>query len=349
LDLLRALAEVENQDPKDDLIVDYRDFLKHRQFLHYYQFNPAVFTSLLSLTVKLWTTKKRISRLSLVTALKRYGYTKDILNKKRIFELKNVPKTVANDLFELFKFSHDHTNYYKLSPIQYKEITNGTNSLLIGQKLNDTSLQWLCTHYELHPNVLNRILRYPFKSSFISAWVRRHYHDDKLVSRRAELASWMIDEDSEFKVTRQRIIKDFEIMIKEDEDELHQFKFDYDVSQALNAELSNDSLFEESIIDAPKYDMPHRPYNFVIDTNKKHGLYGPILPDLNETKKHFLTFAYRTVTVTNLWSVAYSRLSKAQKSKRLLKDCTTENIWSLIKICKKYKLLEPLKIFARTA
>ena len=72
-DLQSLILKYDKPDAPDDLILTYQDFLRVKDFLIYYPFNPVVFQNLLKLTIDLWTSNKRISRLSLLQGIKRYS------------------------------------------------------------------------------------------------------------------------------------------------------------------------------------------------------------------------------------------------------------------------------------
>ena len=72
LEINRAITELENTYPSNNLISCYQDFLKHRDFLHLYQYNEKVFISLIDLTLNLWNSDKRINRASLISVTKKY-------------------------------------------------------------------------------------------------------------------------------------------------------------------------------------------------------------------------------------------------------------------------------------
>ncbi|HNX90198.1 MAG TPA: hypothetical protein PKH58_14070, partial [Paludibacteraceae bacterium] len=57
--LLNLILEYEKPQAPDDLILTYQDFMKVRDFLSYYPFNPVVFENLLRLTIDLWTSDTR--------------------------------------------------------------------------------------------------------------------------------------------------------------------------------------------------------------------------------------------------------------------------------------------------
>ncbi|HRN73853.1 MAG TPA: hypothetical protein PLM81_12040, partial [Ginsengibacter sp.] len=73
--LQKAIIKLEDTYPDDDLILSYSDFLKVRDYLPYYQFNPAVMYKLVQLTNNTWSSATRISRLSLLQKIKQYYYT----------------------------------------------------------------------------------------------------------------------------------------------------------------------------------------------------------------------------------------------------------------------------------
>ena len=72
LKLERILANIEHKYPSDNIITNYADFLKERNCLTAYQFNPVVLQSVLKLTIELWESTERMSRISLITIIKKY-------------------------------------------------------------------------------------------------------------------------------------------------------------------------------------------------------------------------------------------------------------------------------------
>src|SRR5688572_26730219 len=73
LEIQKEIAKIQNAYPPDNLIVTYKDFLKTRDYLPLYQFNPLVFDSLVTLTCESWNSPGRINRQSLIELIKRYG------------------------------------------------------------------------------------------------------------------------------------------------------------------------------------------------------------------------------------------------------------------------------------
>ena len=131
LDINRAIAEVENTYPSNDIISCYKDFLKHRDFLHYYKYNETVVVSLIDLTSKLWNTNNRISRASLVAVIKRYF--------KKAKTKTNINTQTATKIFELFKEIVYYENL-KLSKESVNITKKAINSIMIGVKLKDQEI-----------------------------------------------------------------------------------------------------------------------------------------------------------------------------------------------------------------
>ena len=150
LEINRSICEIENIYPADNLIVIYKDFLKHRDFLCYYQYNSEVFYSLVDLTFKLWNTEKRISRQSLVHQTKRYFSKSE--NRS------NIPKEIKLKLFELFRQIIVFENL-KLNNKSLEYLKNSINNLLIEIKLSNDQIRFLCDNVNKSNHVLNRILR----------------------------------------------------------------------------------------------------------------------------------------------------------------------------------------------
>ena len=168
-DIRKAIA-IENLYPPDNLISNYQDFLKIRDILSFYQFNPAVFFSLVTLTNDLWNTTQRINRTSLVEIIKRYASKKTAKKDYYSFqqaELHELPAESIPGIFSIFKKSFEKT--LKASKC-VEQIQKTCSSLLIDKVLDDEELQWLCENITRSTLILNRILRYPKANKIISKW-----------------------------------------------------------------------------------------------------------------------------------------------------------------------------------
>lgn len=196
-DLRRAITEIENPFPKDDLILSYADFLKVRDYLKFYQFNPIVFYHLLALANEEWESAKRINRLSLIRTLKYYLYNGTPGSTEGYYEKISKAPDVIHPLetrvliFDLFKKIFEKVQH--ISFRQIEEARDICNSLLFNIALTPDEEEWLCTHVSLDNVILNRVLRYPALSDTISKWAEKNYTCNDYRGRRAELLSWIID------------------------------------------------------------------------------------------------------------------------------------------------------------
>ena len=152
-DIQRAILKIENPSPEDNIITTYSDYLKVRDFLHYYKYNPAVLLALLQLTDLLWKSDKRINRLSLIQSIKRYGFK----DKTELY-----PIETRSLVFELFRLSYDESAF--LNPNQVEEIRKLSNSCLMNLGLTKKEETWLTDNAFKANNILNRVLRYPEKN-----------------------------------------------------------------------------------------------------------------------------------------------------------------------------------------
>ena len=288
LEINRAIAELENSFPANNIIYSYRDFLKHRDYLHLYQYNEAVFISLIDLTFTLWNSNERISRASLVAVTKRYF--------KKAETKAEIPLQTATRIFNLFKEIVYFENL-NLSKESVELTKKAINSIMIGVKLKDQEIQWLCDHSYKSEFILNRLLRYPLKSTAISNWARKNFEKDFARSRRSEMTSWVIDEKPDFKIDRETIEYDFEYQIAEDKILVEAYKNEMDAYRFLEKEVRplittrNDSFFDEDgyeyktkIQEKPVLDKPRRNYSGFIKMNSGYGM---DIPDFEHIEKDF--------------------------------------------------------------
>lgn len=338
----RALIAIENPMPEDDLITDYKDFLRVRDFLHYYQFNPKVFGSLTKLCNALWHSEKRINRLSLVNSLKSYG--------KRTEPINGLPLDVRQQLFELFRKSFEEANVLREN--QVEEIRSSCNYLLKGIVLGEKEEKWLCENVEKSEMVLNRVLRYPAASETISRWAKENYNSNTYRQRRAELVSWRIDENPAFEVSKQTLLEDFEYFNQLDLASIEQYDDEEAAREVVEKEFGaflpemkiprNESEFLEDLDRYAGSDikMTRRFYKVPLDTSADY----PVdVPDFEKLRDEFYDNIDRTQKITMIWAIGYSRLSKKQKGKLLRKYSSDESNYSLVKVCRRFNVSGVLK------
>ena len=341
LEINRAIAEVENAYPANDLITCYQDFLKHRDYLHFYRYNEKLFISLIDLTFNLWNSNKRISRASLVAVTKRY------LQKAKTKV--NITSQTATKIFELFKEIVYYENL-KLSKDTVDRTKKAINSIMIGIKLKEKELQWLCDHSNQSEFITNRLLRYHIKSKAISEWAKMNFEKDFTRSRRSEISSWIIDENPNFKIDIETIEYDFEYQITEDKKLVEVFKNEMDSYRFVENEVrplitsKDDSFFDDDgleyklkIQEKPLLDIPRRIYNYTLAMPTG---YGGNIPDFNSTSERFydnFEIHYKRIMA---WSIAYSRLSINNKIDLLSEYYSSETYPTFFGIGKKLKSVE---------
>ena len=301
----QSICILENNYPDDNIIEDYKDFLKYRDYIGFYKFNPKVYISIIDLTYRLWNTGNRISRSSLIQTLKRYYL---LCNNH-----KQLPEKTSNQLFYIFKQVHFYKNI-NLKEESLSKLAGAMNYIIRDIELNEPDQKWLCENADYSIYTINRLLRYKFKSPIISAWARRHYNHNQYRQRRAEVASWIIDENISFEIGKAEIIKDFEYIF-DNSKELLQNIYDYPKLLKNTFCISDQVRFESVTL--------NRNYN-----------------DNRQTIKSNINNIQRK---SNMWTIAYSRLSKETQSKLLKDKYIIELESSLVYICKRNGLLGLLK------
>jgi len=341
LEINRAIAEIENNYPPDNLISCYQDFLKHRDFIHYYQYNESVVISLINLTFNLWNSKERISKASLVAVTKRYF--------KKAETKANIPSQTATQIFSLFKEIVFYENL-KLSHESVDRTKKAINSIMIGIELKEKELQWLCNHSSESDYILNRLLRYHQKSNAISNWAKHNFEKDFARSRRSEIASWIIDENPDFEIDKKTVEYDFAYQILEDKKLVEKYKNEMDSYRFVEKEIrplitsEDDSFIDDNgfeiqrkIQEKPILNRPRRHFSDYIKMNSKYGM---DIPDFKHIEKDFyekFTYYYNKLMA---WSIAQSRLSIDKKTVLLKKYYSNELYPSFFTIGKRLKSVE---------
>ena len=343
IEINKSIAEIENISPANDIISSYQDFLKHREYLHFYQYNEAVFVSLIDLTHGLWNSNERISRASLISVTKRY-----IKKAETTF---NIPTQTATKIFELFK-EIVYSENLNLSKESVELAKKAINRMMIGIKLDDNQLQWLCDHSDHSDFMLNRLLRYHRKSHIISKWAKQNFEKDFARNRRSEITSWIIDENPKFKIDMETIGYDFEYQIIEDKKLVEIYKQEVDTYRFYEKEVRpliparNEPFVDEDGIEyklniqkTPVLNRPRRHYN----GHSKSYLGFGLIPDFD----HFYTdfydkFDYHYNRIM-AWSIAYSRLNIDKKISLLSEYYSSETYPTFLTIGKRLKSVEYFK------
>jgi len=332
-EVTRLLCQLEQPEASDTLIVTYQDFLKIRDCLQYYRFNPKVLESLVRLTVGLWRTDKRINRLSLLTKIKQYGFKHEQYKQP----IENHHSTeLSHQVFQLLRNTFEASEY--ISSAQVADARKTCNYILVAAKLPDEDVQWLIDNLHLEAQILNRILRYPEKNAIITSWIRDNYESDIFCSRRAEATSWLLDENPEFLIDKNRLIMDVEAINQRDRDAIDEYKSALHIFSMVDA-INQEGSTSIDTGDYPSLKLTQRYYSITFMSSK------PLDEELPDFKKIFeeivteIDYHYR---VSMMWSIAYSRLEPAIKMDMLKNYYTEETYFSFINICRRLQLHEVL-------
>lgn len=353
-----TIADIQNPYPPDDFIKTYKDFLRVRDVLPYYRYNPRVLASLADLLDSLWYSKERISRLSLLTSIKQYG-----VKVKAVREYYSRAKAVLHPfpietnrkICRAFQRCFDME--IPISRKQAESIKVICNSLLIGAPLSAEEEQWLCDNADKSPMILNRILRYPVASPVISAWARIHYYSHRYSERRTEMVGWILDEDPDFEIDEQTLIADFEYLNKKDKAAIRRFDEEWEAKEIMDTELGpllgdpekrSPDLFgfgrppASYYSDEPVLELSRRPYRVPLRA-AEFSKYKTGLPDFNKLRDAFYEDLQLFQNRTMLWAITYSRLPLPVKEKLLKKQYMPSTVNSFFSICKRLKSVRLLK------
>ena len=331
--LLNLILQYEKPLAPDDLIVTYQDFIKVRDFLTYYPFNPVVFDNLLKLTIDLWTSNQRISRLSLMQGIKRYYLVYCKKNKNRSIlsnpTSENFSYETKELIFDLFKMTV--IDFRFINENQVDAARTFANSLLIGMILSDEQIKWLCDNAFVAKQPLNRVLRYPHKSSIITDWVKSNYDNDLLRDRRSEVVGWILDYEPEFEIQENTILDDFRYLNDLDIKTLNKFKVD-DRGIYFTLDMSGNYTSKVS-------------FNFTI-----YGApYGKLRKEINRLSEMRSVLRYVHAEIDNIeiklkiWAIARSRMEKESKVEMLKKYYSEEKHLEIIRANEKIKSADLLR------
>lgn len=353
IELQRAIIELENPYPKDDLILSYSDFLTVRDYLSYFHFNPVFFDNLINLANNIWNTKKRINRLSLLQKIKQYLYQDNTRSYSRRNTKPNFQLNIETrkSLFNLFKKTFEKGDY-----ISYKQLDEARkicNSILINVELSQQEEEWLCANVFASELILNRVLRYPTKSKTISNWAKSNYNNDILRSRRAEHVSWLIDQDPTFEVEQQTLIEDFEYLNYSDLQAIQNYDDEIAANKIIERELGEylpkkahsdifDNGYDKSKVDlsVPELKLSIRPYGIPTNISNK---YPVSIPNFEKMRENFHTNLAIHQKITMIWAIAYSRLNNTLKYSLLKKYYSDETYYSIYRVSKRMKNIELLR------
>lgn len=355
----REIIWDENPYPNDGIINNYKDFLKVRDYLEKYQYNSVVMEKLIDLAFELWWQPVRISRLSLLQTISNYSRPTVVENqatKKRTVEKIKFSTASYSKFLQMFLGCIEKN--LPIANDSYLLLTNLLNSLLIQVRLKEEEILLLLPHTHQSDFALRRIVKYQFKSAAISKWVKDNFNNDDYRNYRADLIGWMLDEDPDFVLEKYTLYQDFEYYNGKDLKAIKEYEIRYneyldgkaiDAAQHLvnkafkQSEHAGFGFYGELAHDSrrPQLFLTQRYYKIPLISNPETE--SENYPNFKLLRESFYGNIDYTYNLTMCWSIAYSRLDIATKT-RLLKKYYSENIYySFFKICCKYKYIDVIK------
>lgn len=330
-----SILEINPEIPDNGMICNYKDFLKYRAILPYYQFNMKVLDNMVELACKLWNEGKRINKQSVLGLIATYSAK----NKDRL----PINETTSKRIFWLFHETVvlDNNNYSEATKDRLNRFANKALKDVI---LTDEEVMILIKNVHRSKHILNRILRYPVSNRKISSWAETIYSSNLYRKRRAELIGWLLDINPDYVIDKQMIIDDFEFFLREDNNLVSRYKSDCEVYMLMFEEnrkqllRDNPGITDNDEIEMRSMDgLIHPVIKFeqrVYRPNSINWGYGfpPTLPDLKSEREDFYNRIDYFFRITMLWGVAYSHLSSEKKSVLYMKFYTPEHFYTALKI-----------------
>lgn len=266
--LRQNIAKIENKYPEDNIITTYKDYLKERPFLLFYQFNPKVFFSILKIGVENLEKGKKVSKLSLVVNLYKYL---ELAKEKQ-----NFPDGTAALMMRLLKQVHSNPpkNF-----ITQQRLVGKITWLLRGLRLNEGDIKYLIGLVDVYRSILIFVLRYQYKTPVITVWANDNSQTDRYREYRTELISWLLDEDPGYEVDTQVLKDDFDYANERDRKILQDYMDEIEAIKLLGMTIHK--VFPEPDIksffeyyepftnytpEMPELKLTKRPYPVPIDT-----------------------------------------------------------------------------------
>ncbi|TAE17558.1 MAG: hypothetical protein EAY72_01705 [Bacteroidetes bacterium] len=348
-ELQRMVLEWKNQYPPDDLITTYKDFLYVRETLRLFQFNVNVFHTLLQLTCDSWFSSQRISRHSLVIRSLQYG-----AKMPKVLPAANptvwyegtvavLPAATSSLLFRVFQLCY--TENRNLTELQREECIDKMYRFTRNIVFTTAEQAWLCQQAIFHKNILTRVLHYPQPSAVISAWAVKEYANPAFAHRRAELASWVIDENPDFEITMETLGNDLMAVHTHDIAAVDRYETELEANELIQKNFAHLLPQHEPDEFGEVYPKMHIPTMELKGKYIEHDFGGgkryPVgVPDLGA---NFLLSLHRmpvTQLICNMWAITYSRLPVAKKVQLLKKYHAPTTLYSMQRICQRLKSIE---------
>lgn len=322
--LHKIIISIDRPIAKDGLITDYKSFLNQKDYIHLYSFNVKIFNSLLKLSLSLWTSNQRISRICL--AKKIFSYLRNDKNS-RLANIKKFNSESIELLFDLFRITIVLPEFATAKQIE--EIQQKLYACLYSIDLTDEQLTYLVNNYEKSDYFVRKLLNYHKSSSVISKWALDNYHTDIVKGRRSNFAAVLINHNPDFEIEIGSIADDVRHFNKLDLQRFFQAKANVGIDVELSYRYYGVPIIPKQPTNEALFDHLDELINYAT-TIKNHTLY--LLNNADIAKKYAM-----------LWSVIFSKLPPKNKGEMLTKYYAVELHDVFVRICKRQGLSAPLK------
>jgi hypothetical protein len=331
LSIKKAILCLKNKKAPNDLIKTYSDFLRHRNILQSYSFNPSVLDDLLELATKMWTGNRRINRHALLTHISAFLRKAVKFSDNRpwntVYEINTQLNADTKErIFILSKTVFENPGFITHTQLEESKII--CNRIMMNLSFSSEGQIWLCRHAFQSKYLLNRVLRYPEKSSIISAWAIENYTHPMVRSRRAEQLAWVLNEDNNHEVTINTLKDDFEHLNELDRKAILAYSDEHEANKLLIKDFSDFlprapkpfDLFDEgmnweqneTVASEPELNLTRRFYEierkFVKIQDRTQ-----YIPDFEASRIRFFSEVEFIRNLTMVWAICYSRLPQQKK------------------------------------
>lgn len=354
--LISKHISLTNPYPPNDLITNYKSFLKHQKHLTSYQYNNHVFTSICNLLLEsIHTTEKR----SVITIIERlFQYSFRYKNNPLVrFNFNLSPEEIISAENSLIIA----TAFIKLTEKKIPQITSKQYELAFKKLLNfipHIQLNQDQTKYLIHlatsnSQIYQNLMRQIYPNSEITNWVLSNFNLEFNYIYRFLSLSWIIDKDHTYCISHDVMYNDFNLCNDRDQKMIVEYMQDVQLQKAVNKELEGIFRKEKSSYDH-FLNEPFYPYEDLFSKQITKRFYKvPVaknntinlnIPDYPLMSKQFAQDIDKNINGIMMWAIAYSRIEKNLKI-NLIKQYYREDLLNTyINIAGRFNLPEILLI-----
>jgi hypothetical protein len=345
LEAKRLWFEHVNPYPEDDLIANYKDFLKVRDVLSVYQYNPVVFEKLLRVALDIWFIDKRLDRFALIDVIYKYK-VKASLHRSR--EMKqfgpfDFDEQINALLFELHVMITENLSLVSKSSLEF--VHSKAYYLLAGIRLTESQLAKILSEIEDNDLARKRILSYPFPSPIIEAWVKENFENPEFRMNRAELIGLMLNFNPDFMVEFNTLFADFKYANYLDFNNINEDLSPHDINYITIDEFieckDKSGLWDSEENYSGFFFVPNAVKRFYPVPTKQ--VKGRFIQNVPEMTKYILGNKEGIRQRAMVWGVFYSGHTPEQKTEILKKYYNKKTHLLVMKVCKRLQLYELAK------